>query len=126
MKTLKKNVLKSVQAAAVVLALSFSGTANATTSAYALTGGVWSWESFFSSLTNSNTQTSTSTSSSGGSSASAFASATGGKTFTFTFTRVKPKKPKTSIPLDGGLSILVLGAAAFGVKKLRGTKGEAN
>ena len=27
-----------------------------------------------------------------------------------------------SIPLDGGLSILLLGAAAFGVKKLRDTK----
>lgn len=41
----------------------------------------------------------------------------------------KPKKPKTkhnkkqdSVPLDGGLSILVLGAAAFGVKKLRDNK----
>jgi hypothetical protein len=28
----------------------------------------------------------------------------------------------TSIPLDGGLGILVLGAAAFGIKKLRGNK----
>ena len=28
----------------------------------------------------------------------------------------------TSIPLDGGLSILLLGAAAFGVKKLRDNK----
>ena len=27
-----------------------------------------------------------------------------------------------SIPLDGGLSVLLLGAAAFGVKKLRDTK----
>ena len=27
-----------------------------------------------------------------------------------------------SIPLDGGLSILVLGAAAFGIRKLRGNK----
>ncbi|WP_136482439.1 PID-CTERM protein-sorting domain-containing protein [Cognatitamlana onchidii] len=28
----------------------------------------------------------------------------------------------TSIPLDGGLSILALGAAAFGIRKLRNTK----
>ena len=28
----------------------------------------------------------------------------------------------TSVPLDGGLGILVLGAAAFGVKKLRDNK----
>ena len=28
----------------------------------------------------------------------------------------------TSVPLDGGLSILLLGAAAFGVKKLRENK----
>ncbi|MEP1490383.1 MAG: hypothetical protein ABJL44_15585 [Algibacter sp.] len=28
-------------------------------------------------------------------------------------------KGSTSIPLDGGLSILLLGAAAFGIKKLR-------
>lgn len=28
-------------------------------------------------------------------------------------------KPTQSIPLDGGLSILVLGAAAFGARKLR-------
>jgi hypothetical protein len=27
-----------------------------------------------------------------------------------------------SIPLDGGLGILILGAAAFGIKKLRGNK----
>ncbi len=33
------------------------------------------------------------------------------------------KKPPTdSIPLDGGLSILALGAAAFGIRKLRGKK----
>ena len=31
-----------------------------------------------------------------------------------------------SIPLDGGLSILLLGAAAFGVKKLRDTKKQEN
>jgi hypothetical protein len=31
----------------------------------------------------------------------------------------RPREPRQSIPLDGGLSILVLGAAAFGVKKLR-------
>lgn len=30
-----------------------------------------------------------------------------------------PVKKDKSIPLDGGLSILLLGAAAFGVKKLR-------
>lgn len=30
----------------------------------------------------------------------------------------------TSVPLDGGLSILLIGAAAFGVKKLRGNKNE--
>ncbi len=30
----------------------------------------------------------------------------------------------TSVPLDGGLSILLIGAAAFGVKKLRGNKDE--
>jgi hypothetical protein len=29
-----------------------------------------------------------------------------------------------SIPLDGGLGILVLGAAAFGVRKLRGNKND--
>ena len=28
----------------------------------------------------------------------------------------------TSIPLDGGLGILLLGAAAFGIRKLRGNK----
>ena len=32
----------------------------------------------------------------------------------------KPKGDK--IPLDGGLSVLLLGAAAFGVKKLRDNK----
>ncbi len=31
----------------------------------------------------------------------------------------RPCKPGDKIPLDGGLSFLVLGAAAFGVKKLR-------
>lgn len=31
----------------------------------------------------------------------------------------KDCKPTNSVPLDGGLSILLLGAAAFGVKKLR-------
>ncbi|ULC58309.1 hypothetical protein MBM09_10290 [Flaviramulus sp. BrNp1-15] len=31
-----------------------------------------------------------------------------------------------SIPLDGGLSILLIGAAAFGVKKLRGNKNDKN
>mgnify|MGYP000250586093 CR=1 FL=1 len=31
-------------------------------------------------------------------------------------------KHTDSIPLDGGLGILVLGAAAFGIKKLRGNK----
>ncbi|WP_166967859.1 PID-CTERM protein-sorting domain-containing protein [Yeosuana marina] len=54
----------------------------------------------------------------------------------------KPKKPKKverehkrerqregecetpSVPLDGGLSILLIGAAAFGVKKLRGSKND--
>ncbi|WP_299550166.1 PID-CTERM protein-sorting domain-containing protein [Seonamhaeicola sp.] len=35
----------------------------------------------------------------------------------------KRKRNRTdSIPLDGGLGILLLGAAAFGVKKLRGKK----
>jgi hypothetical protein len=29
-----------------------------------------------------------------------------------------------SIPLDGGLAILLVGAAAFGIKKLRGAKKE--
>lgn len=29
-----------------------------------------------------------------------------------------------SVPLDGGLSILLIGAAAFGVKKLRGNKND--
>lgn len=32
------------------------------------------------------------------------------------------KGESTSVPLDGGLSILLLGAAAFGVKKLRDNK----
>ncbi len=31
-------------------------------------------------------------------------------------------KNNSSVPLDGGLSILLLGAAAFGVKKLRENK----
>jgi hypothetical protein len=39
-----------------------------------------------------------------------------------------PKTPPgggtTSIPLDGGLSILALGAAAFGIRKLRNSKKE--
>ena len=41
----------------------------------------------------------------------------------------KPKKPNGSsddkpgsVPLDGGLSVLLLGAAAFGIKKLRDNK----
>lgn len=35
----------------------------------------------------------------------------------------KKKKKKTdSVPLDGGLSILLLGAAAFGAKKLHDNK----
>lgn len=29
-----------------------------------------------------------------------------------------------AIPLDGGLAILLLGAAAFGIKKLRGNKSD--
>tara|TARA_R110000868_G_scaffold28547_8_gene106986 strand:+ start:3573 stop:3875 length:303 start_codon:yes stop_codon:yes gene_type:complete len=33
-----------------------------------------------------------------------------------------PKHKGDKIPLDGGLSILLLGAAAFGVKKLRDNK----
>lgn len=33
-------------------------------------------------------------------------------------------KPGDSVPLDGGLSILLIGAAAFGVKKLRGSKND--
>ncbi|GAB1856995.1 hypothetical protein MHTCC0001_18310 [Flavobacteriaceae bacterium MHTCC 0001] len=33
-----------------------------------------------------------------------------------------PYKPKTSVPLDGGLAILLAGAAAFGVRKLRKNK----
>ena len=32
------------------------------------------------------------------------------------------KDGSTSVPLDGGLSILLLGAAAFGAKKLRDNK----
>lgn len=32
------------------------------------------------------------------------------------------KRKNTSVPLDGGLSVLILGAAAFGVKKLRDNK----
>lgn len=32
--------------------------------------------------------------------------------------------PSDSVPLDGGLSFLVLGAAAFGVRKLRGNKND--
>ena len=36
--------------------------------------------------------------------------------------RCGTKPPTDSIPLDGGLSILMLGAAAFGVRKLRGNK----
>ena len=34
----------------------------------------------------------------------------------------KDKKKTDSIPLDGGLSILVIGAAAFGAKKLHDNK----
>lgn len=35
------------------------------------------------------------------------------------------KPPKgDAVPLDGGLGILLVGAAAFGVKKLRGNKNE--
>lgn len=127
MKTLKKNILKSVQATAVVIALTFSGAANATTSTYALTGGGWSFKSFFFSKPKTNVSRSFSSSTSGSSSATATATASGSRTFTFTKTKIKvlPKTPKTSIPLDGGLSILVLGAAAFGVRKLRGNKSEA-
>jgi len=33
-------------------------------------------------------------------------------------------RPVDSVPLDGGLGILLLGAAAFGVKKLRDGKNE--
>lgn len=41
----------------------------------------------------------------------------------------RPKHPKSpkggdQIPLDGGLGILVLGAAAFGVRKLRSNKND--
>jgi hypothetical protein len=126
MKTLKENFLKALQAIVVVVVLAFSGNANATTTAptaltsnvYALTGG-WSWKSFFV----RRTAISKSTSSNG--KAKAFAKVRGGKTFTFTFVKTK-QKPKKSIPLDGGLSILAIGAAAFGIKKLRGNKGENN
>lgn len=31
----------------------------------------------------------------------------------------KPKQPTDSVPLDGGLGVLLLGATAFGVRKLR-------
>lgn len=33
-----------------------------------------------------------------------------------------PIPPEDSIPLDGGLAILAVGAAAFGIKKLRDSK----
>ncbi|OBQ56995.1 hypothetical protein JJL45_02215 [Tamlana sp. s12] len=33
-----------------------------------------------------------------------------------------PAPPTDDIPLDGGLSLLALGAAAFGIRKLRGNK----
>lgn len=36
----------------------------------------------------------------------------------------KPGRPADSVPLDGGLGILLLGAAAFGVKKLRDNNNE--
>ena len=36
----------------------------------------------------------------------------------------KPNDKPDSIPLDGGLSVLLLGAAAFGVKKLRENKND--
>ena len=34
------------------------------------------------------------------------------------------KDEPDAIPLDGGLAILLLGAAAFGIKKLRGNKSD--
>lgn len=125
MKTLKANFQNAFKVALVVAVFAFSGNANAS-APQALTGG-FSWYNYFFGTTGTSTSTSTSTISSGNTYASASASATGGSTFTFTTVNIKqfPGSPKKSIPLDGGLSILALGAAAFGVRKLRAKKGEA-
>ena len=113
MKT-KNKFSKTVQTLMVVAALTFSCNMNAWSFR-----SYWPWNSTSTTSTtissarasasaSSSGGTSTSTSTSGNASASASASTGGTK----------------SVPLDGGLSILVLGAAAFGVRKLRGNNND--
>ena len=101
MNTKSKTFLKTMRVAFIVLALTFSSNMNAATTASS-GGGVWEWiKELFNpkkSKAKNNKSDNNQTSSN--------------------------QKGSDSVPLDGGLGILLLGAAAFGVKKLRESKNE--
>ncbi len=98
MKSNEKKFSKTISALLIICALSFSTNTNAAPS---LTFGSW-FSNFFNYNNNNN------------------------------YHRKKDKDREecgqpggsTSVPLDGGLSILLIGATALGVKKLRGNKDE--
>ena len=108
MKT-KNKFSKTVQTLMVVAALTFSCNMNA-----------WSWPSSWSWISTSTTSSSARASAS--SSGRTFTSiSTSGNAYAYAYASTGGTK---SVPLDGGLSILVLGAAAFGVRKLRGNNND--
>lgn len=106
MKTKNNNLSKTVQSTLLIVALIFSSHMNA-----------WSWP------WNSSNQSTRSSSASGtvtisSSEGSRITTSTTGNGYVVVNTNIKTK----SIPLDGGLSILLIGATAFGARKLRGNK----
>lgn len=98
MKT-NSNFLKTMRIALVVFALTFSSNMNAATPAFG--GGFFNWLGHFFNPPKGHHGPKNPKGNHG------------------------PKNPKgDAVPLDGGLGILLVGAAAFGVKKLRGNKNE--
>ncbi|MEP1489392.1 MAG: hypothetical protein ABJK28_13295 [Algibacter sp.] len=105
MKTKNNKFSKTMQAIMIVAALSFSSNIHATS------WGSWgSWTSWFG----------------GGNNYGGGNNHRGGNNHGNRHYRGcgHTETPTKSVPLDGGLSILVLGAAAFGVRKLRGNKND--
>ena len=94
---MKNTLSKGLKVFIIVIALTFSTNSHATTSLFG-----WSW----------------------------WGDWWGGRTHTHRHTRGcghgGSSGGGTSIPIDGGLGILLVGAAAFGVKKLRDNKNEKN
>lgn len=99
MKEKKNSLIQAIKAIIIIFALTFSTNMHASTS---LTFGSW-WSRFWARITTHTHYNGCGHSVTGGG-----GSQGGGDT----------------IPLDGGLGILLLGAAAFGVKKLRESKNE--